>query len=98
MTKRNPLLVFVLVCVTLFIYGIVWYIQCAREMRTRGADIPHGILLIIPIVNLFWVWKFSEGVCKVTGGKTSAILAFLLLFFLGPIGMAIHQSSFNSVS
>lgn len=98
MAKRNPLVVFLLTCVTCFIYGFVWFIQCAREMRARGAEIPHGILLFIPIVNLYWEWTFSKGVEKVTAGKTSGVLAFILLLFLGPIGMAILQSSFNDVA
>lgn len=98
MAKRNPFVVFVLFFVTFGIYGIVWYAKTAGEMRTRGADIPHWILLFIPLVNLFYVWKWSAGVEKVTAGGMGGALMFLLILFLGPIGMAVAQSKFNAVA
>jgi len=98
MTKRGPLVVFILVCITFGIYGIVWAAKTAGEMNGKGAEIPHWILLFIPFVNLWYLWKYSEGVDKVTNGALGAGLSFLLLLLLGPIGMAIAQSNFNKVS
>jgi membrane protease YdiL (CAAX protease family) len=98
MTQRNPAAVFILCFITLGIYGLVWYVKTKGEMNARGADIPTAWLIIIPIVNFFWLWKWSQGVEKVTGGSTSAGVAFILMFLLGPIGAAIIQSKFNGVS
>jgi multidrug resistance efflux pump len=99
MTQRNPALVFVLSLVTLGIYAIVWYVMTKEEMnRTADAQIPTAWLLIIPFVNIFWIWKFSEGVEKTTNKDTSGGLAFVLLFLLGVIGMAIIQSGLNKVA
>ena len=98
MTKRNPFVVFLLTFITIGIYAIYWYIVTAREMRAKGADIPHGILIIIPIANLFWMWKWSEGVEKVTAGKLGGVLAFVLVLALGVIGMAVVQSKFNEAA
>ncbi len=65
-------------------------------MNALGADIPTAWLIIVPLVNIWWLWKYSEGVEKVTGGKLSGVLAFILLWVLGPIGGAIVQDSFNN--
>lgn len=98
MTKRNPFAVFILPFVTFGIYSIVWYVKTKEEMNSRGADIPTAWLLIIPFVNLYWLWKYSRGVEKVTKGGSSGVSTFLLLLFLSVIGMAITQSAFNKVT
>lgn len=97
MTKKNPFVVFLLTCVTFFIYAIVWYVKSGREMRAKGADVPTAWLMIIPIVGLYWFWKWCAGVGKVTQGSMHGLVAAILVFFLGPIGMAIIQSQFNKV-
>lgn len=98
MKKRNPLAVVLLTIITFGIYGIVWEVKTKLEMNKLGAEIPTAWLIIIPIVNIWWLWKYSEGVEKVTNGKTSGVLAFVLLFLLGVIGMAIVQYEFNGIS
>ena len=98
MTQRNPAAVFILCFITFGIYGIVWYVKTKGEMNAKGAEIPTAWLMIIPIVNWYWLWKWSQGAEKVTAGASSAGLNFILMFLLGPIGAAILQSKFNQVS
>jgi hypothetical protein len=98
MTKRSPLAVFLLPFVTFGIYGIYWYVKTKGEMVAKGADIPTAWLLIVPIANIWWVWKYSVGVEKVTGGKVTAILSVILLLLLSSIGSAILQNSYNEIS
>ena len=95
MTNRNPLVVVLLTFITLGIYGLVWYVKTGREMRSKGASIPTAWIILIPLVGLYWQWKWSEGVGIVTGDKLSGPVAFLLTLCLGPIGMAVIQSQFN---
>lgn len=97
MEHRNPFLVFFLPMITFGIYGIVWYVQTKREMTDRGAEIPTAWLIIIPIANIYWLWKYSQGVELVTNKDMSAGVAFILIFLLGSIGTAIVQSKFNSL-
>lgn len=97
MKRRSPILVLILPIITFGIYALVWYVITKREMNRRSAGIPTAWLIIIPLVNIYWMWKFSEGVGKVTRGQMSGAVAFIVLFFLGPIGMAIVQSSLNRV-
>jgi hypothetical protein len=98
MKKRNPLAVFFLPFLTFGIYSIVWYVSTKEEMVKRGADIPTAWLIIIPFVNLYWLWKYSKGVAHVTNYGMSAGGTFALLIFLSVIGMAIVQDAFNKVS
>jgi hypothetical protein len=98
MKNRNPLGVIFFSIITFGIYAIVWNVKTKNEMNKQGADIPTAWLLIIPIVNIYWMWKYSKGVEHVTGGKTSGVLAFVLLYLLSVIGMAIIQDIFNGLS
>lgn len=98
MKQRNPLAVFFLSIITLGIYGIVWYVKTKNEMNRLGAKIPTAWLIIIPLVSIYWMWKYSEGVGQVTKGEMSAPIAFILLFLLGNIGMAVIQIDFNKFS
>jgi hypothetical protein len=98
MKNRSPLAVFFLPFITFGIYGLVWYVKTKGEMKAKGAEIPSAWLLIIPIANLIWLWKYAKGVEKVTGGVRSVGGTFCLLIFLGSIGMDIIQSAFNKVA
>jgi hypothetical protein len=96
MKNRNPIAVALLPFVTFGIYSLYWYVVTKGEMNTLGAKIPTAWLLIIPFANIWWVWKYSEGVEQITGAKLNGMLTFVLLFLLGSIGQAIVQDSFNN--
>lgn len=88
----------ILSVVTFGIYCIVWSVLTKREMGALGASIPTAWLIIVPIANIWWTWKYSVGVEKVTNGENKAAVVFLLLFLLGIIGIAIVQSFFNKIA
>src|SRR4051812_11885695 len=96
MKTRSPAVVFILSFVTCFIYHIYFLVVTKVEMNERGAEIPTAWLLLVPLVNLYWLWKWAEGVQKVTG--FSAVGAFILTWLLGPVGDAVVQSSLNKVA
>jgi hypothetical protein len=97
MKNRNPLAVFFLSIITFGIYGIYWFVKTKGEMNAKGSQIPTAWLIIIPIVNWWWMWKYSEGVEKTTNEGMSAVISFILLFLLGSIGMAVIQNEFNKL-
>lgn len=97
MQKRNPVLVLVYTLISFGIYGVYWEVKTKGEMNKLGATIPTAWLILIPFVNIWWIWKYSEGVEHVTAGKYSAVLTFLLLWLTGMIGMAVVQDAFNNV-
>jgi len=96
MTKRSVVAVILLTFVTFGIYALVWMVKTKGEMVRAGADIPTAWLIIIPIASIWWMWKFSGGVEHVTRGKQSQAVAFILLFLLSFIGMAVVQSALNT--
>jgi len=91
-------MVFFLSLITFGIYGLVWYVKTKNEMNAKGAQIPTAWLIIVPIANIYWLWKYAQGVELVTSKEMSATTAFILIFLLAIIGMAIVQSKFNAVS
>lgn len=98
MTKRSPVAVFVLSIITLGIYALYWLVRTKTEMNSSGASIPTAWYLIIPLANIWWYWKFSQGVQEVTNKGMSAGVAFLMLWLLPIIGSAIIQSNLNEVT
>jgi hypothetical protein len=94
MRNRSIAGVIILTIVTFGIYGLYWRVSTKGEMVALGADIPTAWLIIVPIANLWWLWKWCVGVEKVTNGKLSGPVAFLL-GFLHFIGIAIIQDALN---
>jgi hypothetical protein len=80
------------ITLTLSIIVLIWYVKTKNKLNAKGADIPTVWLIIIPFVGIYWLWKFSEGVELVTDKDMTAITAFLLILFLGPIGLMIIHS------
>ena len=97
MKSRNPLAVLILSFVTFGFYSLYWQVITKGEMNRLGAKIPTAWLIVIPFVNIYWLWKYSEGVEQITDGKTTAPVAFMLEMLLSVIGMVILQIEFNKV-
>ncbi len=77
-------------------YSLYWLIGTARVLRRETDEsIPLAILLVIPLANYWWMWRYGAAVEKYTAGKIQAVLGFILLALLGPIGMGILQDSYN---
>ena len=98
MQYRNPIMVILLSIITFGIYSLVWFVTTKNQMNAKGAQIPTAWLLIIPFVNIWWYWKFCEGVELVTNEGMGTVVAFLLIYLLGAIGEAIIQNELNKVT
>lgn len=81
--------------ITFGIYALVWSVKTKNEMNRSGTSIPTAWLLIVPIANFIWLWKYSVGVEAFTRQGLGRHAAFWLLLLLGPIGSAIVQNKFN---
>ena len=97
MQQRSPAAVFFLSLITFGIYSIYWQVKTKGELKAQGADIPTAWLIIVPIANLYWIWKYSLGVEQVSKGKITAVLTLILLLLLSIVGMAILQSEYNKL-
>ena len=98
MKHRDPIMLILLSIITLGLYSLIWLVTTKNEMNAKGAQIPTAWLIIIPIVNIWWYWKFCEGVEIVTNKGMVAAVAFLLTYQLGAIGDAIIQNELNKVA
>ena len=97
MTKKSPGVELLLTLITLGIYGIFWLARTRGELVARGAQIPTTWLIIIPIVNLYYYWKYTAGAQHVTGGNLNAILTFILFILLFPVAVLYAQMQYNKV-
>ncbi len=95
MVKRSVAAVIIFSLITFGIYAIVWFVKTKDEMNRAGAGIPTAWLMIIPFASIYWMWKWAGGVEMVTRGKQSQGIAFIMVFLLSVIGMAVMQDSFN---
>lgn len=79
-------------------YTLYWLISTARVLRREtNLAMPPAILLIIPLANYWWYWRYSALVESYTRGKAHAALSFLVLVLLGPIGAGILQDYYNKL-
>lgn len=98
MTYREIWKAIALSIITFGIYAIVWQVKVKGELNNSGAQIPTAWWLIVPIGNIWWLWKYSEGVEVVTKEKYSAGLSFALLFLASVVGQAVLQTEFNKIA
>jgi hypothetical protein len=54
-------------------------------MNNIGSKIPTGWLLIIPIANIFSIYKYCEGFAENVKKDNNTILWFLLYIIIGII-------------
>jgi hypothetical protein len=95
MQKHSVGMLLLLTLVTFGIYPIYWHVRTKTEMVACGADIPTAWLMIVPLANLYWLWKWCGGIEHVTREKMTAPVAFLLHVMLPIIGMMILQDTLN---
>jgi UDP-N-acetylmuramyl pentapeptide phosphotransferase/UDP-N-acetylglucosamine-1-phosphate transferase len=94
--RVEPIMVVILSIITFGIYALYWLVSTKHQANALGAKIPTCWLLIVPIINYYWLWKFSEGIEYVTNKKVEGVISFIALLFLSVIGMAIVQSGINN--
>ena len=95
---RNIFLVYLFTILTFGIYAIYWMVSTKNEMNNLGAQIPTAWLLIIPIANIYWVYKYCEGFAKTVKKDDNTLLWFILYVLVSIIMPAIVQSELNNLA
>ena len=99
MKHRSPAAVLLLPIITFGIHSLYWIVSTKTEINELVAEkVPTAWLLIVPIANFYFLWKYAAGASAVTKGAQSQGLIFVLMLLLGPIGYAIVQSYYNKVT
>jgi len=95
---RNIFLVYFFTLITFGIYLLYWMVSTKNEINSKGASIPTAWLIIIPIANLFWIYKYCEGFATKIKKDDNAILWFILYVLIGIVMPAIVQSELNKLA
>lgn len=95
---RNILLVYIYSIITLGIYAIYWMILTKDDINSLGAKIPTGWLLIIPIANLYWIYRYCEGFSEYVKKDNNTLMWFIVSILVGIIMPAIVQSELNKIA
>jgi hypothetical protein len=103
MIKRRSLLFqVVLYIVTFGIYGIYWYYSTLNEMsKFQGKQtepLLWTILMFVPIVNLFAMWKHASTASAVSNGTYPPILLWILWIFISPAMWILVQLELNKLA
>jgi ABC-type transport system involved in cytochrome c biogenesis permease subunit len=95
---RSLIFVFVMLIITCGIYAIYWFYKTKEEINSLGASIPTFWLIIIPIANLYWMYKYCEGFSEHVKKDNNAILWFILYIIISIIPTLIFQSELNKLA
>jgi hypothetical protein len=69
-----------------------------HEINDLGAHIPTSILIFIPIANIYWLYRYSEGFSTYVKRDSNPLLCFIVFFLIEPVMPAIVQSELNRVA
>lgn len=94
---KNIFLVYLFSFITFGIYWLVWTVKSKRDLNALGADIPTSWLLMVPIANFYWLYRYSEGYAKVSKNGSS-VLWFLVFAIFGFVTPFLVQSTINDHS
>jgi len=95
---RNIFLVYFFTVITFGIYPIYWIVSTKNEMNSLGAKIPTAWLLVLPVINLYWTYKYCEGFSEKVKKDNNTLLWFVLFVLVGIIMPAIVQSELNKLA
>ena len=96
--KRNIVLVYLFMIITFGIYGIYWLVSTKNEMNSLGAKIPTAWLVIVPIANIYWHYKYAEGFATRVKKDNNTVLWFLVIIIVGIVMPALVQSELNKLA
>ena len=92
---RDWIAVVIFSIVTLGIYYVYWIVTTKNEMVNMGADIPTAWFLIIPLVHIYFVWKYALGVEFISNRSIEGIIIFILAIVFWPAAIYLIQTELN---
>ncbi len=85
MKYRSLLSILLLNIITLGLYQIYWYFITKTEMNTlnkRELKVPFFLWFFIPIINIWWFWRWAKAIEATTKGLIGRWAAFLAPFVI----------------
>lgn len=96
MEERNLVVVALLSLITFGIYILYWFYKTAKELRQRGKEIPNFILILIPLVNIYYFYKYTKAAEDVA--DLSFEVQLLIVLFFGWLYPPIIQYKYNKTT
>jgi hypothetical protein len=96
--KRNPALVIIFSIITLGIYFIYWLVQVKKEMNSLGANIPTAWFIIVPIGNMYLLYKYCEGFSQYVKKDNMGVMWTVLALTCPPVVPVIIQVELNKLA
>lgn len=100
--ERSLLFQLIVYFLTFGLYSIYWYYSTLDEMSRyngrRTEPLLWTILLIIPFINLFAMWRHADESSKIGGGTYPAILLWVLWIFVMPALWILVQIDLNRIA
>ncbi len=98
--RRDMVMQVILFIFTLGLYGIYWFYVSLKEMHVANGKAGAGsglwtVLLLIPIANLFALWRYAQEYSAFSGGKYPGIVIFIMELVLDPIVWFLVQRELN---
>lgn len=95
---RSPVAVVILSIITFGIYALYWIVKTKGEIKNLGAKIPTAWLVIVPIANFYFYWKYAEGFSTYVKKDNQPILWFLFFLVIWPVAMIFIQIELNKLA
>jgi len=80
------------------IYGFYWQIVTKNEINEVGGDIPTAWLLLVPIANFYWLWKYVESWLKVTKEYKELTILLIVYLIFPPLAIMWIQEGLNTIA
>lgn len=94
---RNLFLVYVFGIITFGIYFLYWTVSTKNDINSKGGNIPTAWLLIVPIANIYWMYRYAEGFSENIKKDNNTLLWFIAYVLVGIVMPAIVQSELNKL-
>jgi hypothetical protein len=96
--RRGIVAIYLLSIITLGIYAIYWAVKTKEELKGLGAEIPSAWLIIVPIANLYWLYRYTLGWAERVKKDGNGLLYFIIFLLVFPVFPAIVQSELNKLA
>jgi len=79
--KRSLIQTIALTVCTLGLYLIYWVVTTKRELNKAGGHVPNAILMIIPLANLYFWYRYAQSYAAIVkrNNHRSETMAYFLV-------------------
>jgi hypothetical protein len=78
--KRSLLQIILLTICTFGIYSIYWGVVTKRELNQAGAHVPNSFLMILPIINLYFWYRYAQAYASIVRRNQDRSETLIYLF------------------